>query len=236
MRIDARTRRVARVTLPQREHEVWDLAVGAGGVWLHNGDRVLRADPRTGRIVRAIRLRAPRRPRDRLPCGSGGRGGSDSVGETITPDHLQANLLAVGAGAVWVMTNCGPGASRFGFLQRIDPRSNRVTRAIALRAEYDELAAGPKSLWAATVSLSGERPSLHRIRARDGRPAALTRLPVGYVTALAADERGAWLTQEARVRDVPVGALRRVRQSSTRLRSVLELEEPASVAVGEDAV
>ena len=236
VRIDARTGRVARVTLPQREPGVWDLAVGAGGVWLHDGDRVLRADPRSGRIVRAIRLRAPRPRRDRLPCGEGGRGGSDSVDETITPDHQQANLVGVAAGAVWVMTNCGPGASRFGFLQRIDPRANRVTRAVALRAAYDELAAGPQSLWAATINPNNERPSLHRIGVRDGRPAAVTLLPAGYLTALAADGRAVWLTQQAVVRHVPVGALRRVGPTTTRLKSVLELEEPTSVAVGDDAV
>ena len=240
VRIDARTRRVARVTLPQRGRGlvrgesirgVWDLAVGAGGVWLHDGDRVLRADPRTGRIVRAIRLRTTGQRRD--TCGEGGRGGSDAGDVFITPDYPQANLVAVGAGAVWVMTNCGPGASRFGFLQRIDPRYNRVTRVVALRAAYAKLAAGPKSLWA--VNDTGQRSSLHRIRVRDGRPAAVTGLPVGNVTALAADGRAVWLTQ-AGVRDVPVGALRRVGLTSTRLKSVLELEEPTTVAVGDDAV
>lgn len=245
VRIDARTRRVARVTLPQRgrglvrapEEDirgVWDLAVGAGGVWLHDGDRVLRADPRTGRIVRAIRLRTPGPRRDRLSCGAVGWSGSGGD-STVTADYQQANLVAVGAGAVWVMTNCGPGASRLGFLQRIDPRSNRVTRVVALRAAYAKLAVGPKSLWAATQNDTGRRSSLHRIRVRDGRPAAVRRLPVGYVTALAADGRAVWLTQ-AGVRDVPVGALRRVGLTSTRLKSVLELEEPTRVAVGDDAV
>ena len=121
-RVDGRNHEVRRFSVayrrpPLNQSLISTFAVGLGGVWLHDGDRVLRLDPRTGRRTRTIRLAASTPAERFFPvCGQGGYEG--------VADR-QSNLITLAADAVWVASNCGPRDEPFGFLQRIDPRTNR---------------------------------------------------------------------------------------------------------------
>jgi hypothetical protein len=208
------------------------LAVGLGAVWLLDDDHVLRIDPVSGRTLRSIRLTPARPAATARSCGR-------AAGMRPSP---QANRLVLGAGSVWVASNCGPRPSRFGFLSRIDPRTDRVVRTVALRHAYSVLAAGRAGVWAATATagLLGpgqQRPALHRIGLRDGRPVAVRGLPEGDVSALGVSGGAVWLTQSGERRaGAPVGALRRLNAPSGRLSTVLRLEQPSSLAIGEGSV
>lgn len=157
--------------------------------------------------------------------------------------------MAVGAGAVWVTTDCGPRRSRFGFLVRIDARTNRVTRAVALGATYHALAAGSLGVWGATsdaeavpaIGRSKARAArfatLQRIGLRDGRPTVVTRLPAGGVGALDVSRDAVWATRLAPQRaGAPAGALLRVDPHTGRVSTVLVAEQPGDVSVGEQGV
>lgn len=224
-RIDARTGKVRRVPVsPTGAYgiEVSEFAVGAGAVWLLHGDRVLRVDPDTGRVVRSIPLRRRPASRDRLADCTG-------IGQP------QDNHIAAGAGAVWVISNCRSQASPHGYLLRIDPRANRVTRAVALRQAYGELAAGDGGVWATVRQPQDPAPgasSLQRFSLRTGRPSAIAELGIDYVTGLAVGGDSVWLTQVDERRN---GALRRVATGGKRVTGVLALEGPEDVAVGAGA-
>ncbi len=242
-RVDGRTGEMRRIAValpapaPGRAPAAFQsVAVGAGAVWMLVGDHVLRLDPHSGRLVRAIRLTPAPPAGTERHCGRGvGRGAG--LG-------LQADRLAVGAGAVWVASKCGPRPSRLGFLSRIDPRTNRVTRAVALRRSYSAIAAGRAGIWLATATATlltarPPQPALHRLDARDGRTITVARLPEdSSVTGLAVDRDAVWVTESSAPQPgaPPVGALRRTRGAGGPMPSVARLERPAGVAVGASGV
>lgn len=217
-RIDPRTRRVRLVPRRLRNAEAAgnaDLAVGAGGVWLLNGEFVERVAPRTGRIEGAVRLPTEPRVRTRPECH----------------DETDAELIAIGRGAVWVASRtsyvCGPGMWTYR-LSRIDPPTNRVTLSVPLHRRYVALAVGRGGVWAATYG--DRRPALHRIGLRDGRPAAGIRLPAGHVSGIGIGRSGIWVGQG----DQLGGALRRVDPARRRVSTVRRLEGgPSNVVVDE---
>jgi hypothetical protein len=243
-RVDGRTGRVTNVLIPTPgpptpgdPPEVRDMAVGAGGVWLQRGDRVLRVDPRSGRVVKTIRLpQGPPRPHE-TPCAD--------RHQSLT--NRQNNLVAVGAGAVWVTSDCGKGRSDFGFLLRIDPRANRITRTVALHAGYTEIAAGSRGVWGTTAGPSPYAqipgsapvpptpPELHRIRVRDGRPTRVTTTG-GAATGLALSRDAVWFTRFGPGKAASAGRLLRLNVPSPRLSTALALEQPYDLAVGEHGV
>lgn len=249
-RIDARTDEVTTSPPHHRLRGLIDgVAVGAGAVWLlvnveasvvtGPGWRgVLRADARTGRIVRSIALPPDPRIRATRRC----RAGVDV-----------AELLSVGAGAVWVTSTATYGCQTPGTrhnsggrsttLRRIDPRSNRVTDTTTLRHGYARLAATASGLWGTTcspavVSLACDRPArpaLHRISLRDGRPTTVVPLPAGEITGLAAQGNGVWVAQSSERQTG--GALRRLDATTGRLSTVLRLVgRPSNVGIGEGGV
>jgi hypothetical protein len=247
-RVDGRTGRATSVLLPpgpgpssqSDPPEIYDMAVGAGGVWLHRGDRVLHVDPRSGSVVGTIRLsRAAPGPGGLPPCTMSSESLSDR----------QANLVSVGAGAVWVTSNCGPRRSAHGFLLRIDPRSDRVTRAIALRAGYTHIAVGAIGVWGATryapaspavgavPAQSILLPTLQRIGLRDGRPTRVTPLPAGGVSALGVSRDAVWASRFGADRsDAPAASLLRLNPAHGGASRALALEQPYDMAVGERGV
>lgn len=239
-RIDARTQRVTTAPRHRRLKPLMhQVAAGADAVWalINATDRpwhgVLRADPRTGRVLRAISL--PRGPRRR------------STARCQDHDH-GADALALGAGAVWVKSTsayvCQPKPTvRFRQrLHRIDPRSNRVTHTIALRHTYAKLAVTSDGAWATTCSdefgsdicTKPRRPALHRISLRNGK-ATVTPLPAGQVVGLAASRDGVWISQTNH--DTHGGTLRRLNPITNRLSTVLRLQgAPSNVSIDEDGV
>ncbi len=230
-RVDGRSGRVTQVLIPtpgparlDDPPEIFDMAAGAAGVWLHRGDRVLRVDPRSGRVVRAIRLPGVRPAQSGEPCPLD-----------------RGDRIAVGAGAVWVTSSCGSRGSRFGVLVRIDPRTNRVTRTVALGAAYQAIAAGRLGVWGATPSATPTgtpiASTLQRIGTRDGRPTLTVPLPAGGAASLAVSRDAVWVTSFGTPgRDGGTGTLLRLDPASSRLSTALKLEQPYDMAVGERGV
>lgn len=231
-RVDAHTRRVRFIAQKPRVHA--DAAVGAGALWQVDvrpprfNRLLLRSDPVSGRTVRRIRL-SPRTPGPR--CRHNLNGPSPQ-------------LIAVGGGSVWVISETD---SFCGRLSRIDPRTNRVTRAIAPGHPYYALAAAPGGIWGVTrrgLRFEYGRPvqqrtELHRIGLRDGRPTAVTRLPEGDVLGLAVSREAVWISQANGDRrgGVRGGVVRRVDRATRRLSTALRLKlPPPKVAIGEGAV
>jgi DNA-binding beta-propeller fold protein YncE len=98
VRIDPRNNRVVGrpISLP---HDAWDLAVGAGSVWVTQFDgRILRIDARTGRI-------------DRI---------------SAHPLYF-GSVVAYGGGYVW--TGNDDERNKVGTIARIDPADNRIVGA-----------------------------------------------------------------------------------------------------------
>lgn len=182
-RVDPATR-TAPVALPAGP--VWQgfrpllgggLAVTRRALWILRGSRVLRADPRTGRVVQSIRLARGRRCRSgRLP--------SPALGVQI----------AAGGGAVWVISErerCGDYGAQQRLL-RIDPDSGRVTSSVGLHTRYDQLAAGARGVWAATAVYPTN--AVHRIDPQTGRAGAIVSpAPVEYVRSLAVRGSTVWI-------------------------------------------
>lgn len=255
LRVDARTRRVTAVPPhPRWSGTIRAVAVGAGAVWLL-ADRtsiaadgtwqaVLRVDPRSSRVVDAVALSPDRRTRATARC----RAGNDT-----------AELLAAGAGAVWVISTASYGCEapqpgtrqrrqdRIGRsirLRQIDARGVRVTRTIRLRHSYTKLAVAANAVWATTCSLRFPVPgcdrtarhALHQISLRNGAPAAVTPLSGGEIVAgLAASRDAVWISQTDK--DGRSGALRRLDRTNGRLSTILRLEgAPSNVSVGGDGV
>ena len=110
VRVDAATRAITRGPLlpsalsPGFEY---DITVGAGGIWLHNDDRVVRLDPRDGRLVRAIRVPADRRFASARRCSR----------------YVHASPIAIDGENVRVVTKTVLGAAR---TRRRDPSRSRA--------------------------------------------------------------------------------------------------------------
>jgi hypothetical protein len=245
-RLDARTHAVMARPDPRLTGVLRDMSVGAGAVWLlvqsdaHRHD-VLKADPRDGSIQRKIALPAGTRIRVSRKCFG----------------FENAQIAAGTADAVWITSAAGGRCSpqelrgtdfrnfpiRTRRLHRIAPRSGRVTRTIALEHSYERLAASRSALWGTTCAgrffvpqcSPTERPALHRIGTRDGRPASVTRLPAGRVTGLAATDDAAWISHIGR--SARGGTLLRVDRATGRVSTVLRFEgAPSPVSIGEGGV
>jgi ABC-type branched-subunit amino acid transport system substrate-binding protein/streptogramin lyase/predicted Ser/Thr protein kinase len=168
-RIDPRTK---QVTKRFKTHGVpTDLAVGEGAVWVGRagGEDITNAtvslsrmDPKTGRITRTVRLRGgegslPVAGAPRIAVGAGAVWAANPDGSVsrIDPDtgRLEATIendagaftIAAGDEGVWFVGLDNTGVTR------IDPRTNRVTRTIAVGADdLIGIAVGAGSVWAAT--------------------------------------------------------------------------------------
>ncbi|MCA1677901.1 MAG: hypothetical protein LC777_02590 [Actinobacteria bacterium] len=198
LRIDARTRRVVRGPRLPAPDGTGALVAGAGGVWVLAYGRVLRADPRSGRPVRMIRLPPdPRLDRPRR-CSRG----------------TSPWLVTIHRGAVWVMTETflrcrsRAGAKSFALartgprhaLSRIDPRTNRVTRTVPLTREYSVIASPHRPVTpqgAVRVSGApggnGNRPPCTR-RAGAEEAVAIPAVGLGAMAGLRQASRGGYST------------------------------------------
>ena len=219
-RVDGRTgavRRVAVAPPPPRARR------RGGGLSVPRGRRGRPVDARRRPRPAPRRAQRPHRaldPSDAARAGASadhcGRPGSGR------PPAPQADRLAGGAGAVWVASKCGPRPSRYGFLSRIDPRTNRVTRAVALRrSSRDQRRAGGR------MGRHGHRGPAHaaaaRTRAASDRSAHRS---VGLGDAAARGRhrrprrrpRAVWAARSGTSRaGTPAGAVHRVGAARARL-------------------
>jgi hypothetical protein len=185
-RIDARTRRqpspeVAVGLEPQ------DVAVGAGAVWVTvvgptrrgpggteqplGPGTLVRADPRTGKVVARVRI----------PANPG--------------------ALSVSGHSVWILGGRNPGRSirEWTLLTRVDARTNRVLATRRLPGVVQDLVAAPGALWLISpgrvvgcCSISNAGGQLERLDSATGR--VTSRWLVGaQAAAVALGDGGVWV-------------------------------------------
>ena len=232
------------------------VAVGAGRTWVVNQyANVVDIDPATGAIAARVVLK-----RHVFPKLAAGEGAAWVVETGGQPAHLSridahthrvrsavvphtgsrdpgVSALAVGAGGVWVISTCGPRASRHGFLSRIDPHTRRVTRAVALHDVYGALVIAGGSVLASTQQRSpyekARALAVRRISARTGRASTIARLGGGSVSGLAALGQDVYVTQNSASYS---GALRKLDLAHRHLSQVAPFENAVAVAAGDGAV
>jgi hypothetical protein len=241
IRLDARTQRVRRAPPPRvPAHDrtaprAVDLAVGAGSVWMLEEftTRVLRADARTGRIVHSIEL--PRSP---------GASRASRVASGCGPIRYDVRLVATARNTVWVTSDtsgtCGGSNRKQHRLTRIDARTNRVTRTVALARELTALAADGDGVWGVTCREGPPNPTiattcpnatLIRIDPRNGNAIRRTPLPSGDIAGLAVSDDAVWVSQILQTEDQTRGRLLRLDRATGRLTTALRLSGAASNVV-----
>ena len=198
------------------------------------------ADPRDASIQRVIAL--PGEPRFRFSRKCFGFESAQIAARTRGRrlDHVDGGL---GLRQRSVRPARSAGSGPIEALRRIDPRSNRVTRTIALKHSYERLTASPTALWGTTCGAGW--PSC---RARPRRESSCTasaratagRRPspawaAGRVTGLAATEDAVWISHIGR--RSRGGTLLRVDRRTGRVSTVLRFEgTPSPVSIGEGGV
>jgi DNA-binding SARP family transcriptional activator/ABC-type branched-subunit amino acid transport system substrate-binding protein/DNA-binding beta-propeller fold protein YncE len=154
-RLDPRSGRVVATVAA----DVKTLGAGARGVWVLNGTRVARIDPRTNRLGTSVPIGASRAAG--IAVGAGAvwvTADLEGLLWRIDPGPIPvtrtidvgpgATFVAVGAGAVWVANFIA------GTVSRIDPHTNRVTARLPIGAAQ-ALAAGAGSAWVSTAGATG---------------------------------------------------------------------------------
>lgn len=144
------------------------IALGAGALWVASGSdgRVLRLDPRTGRVTAEIPIAATSGARVAGPYGIvaayGGVWVTDASSNTVSliDPHRNAvtttirvgtrpTRIAAGEHGVWVI-NAGDET-----ITRIDPRRRAVLATIAVSAQVTGVAAGLHGVW---ITVGGSLP------------------------------------------------------------------------------
>jgi YVTN family beta-propeller protein len=189
------------------------IAVGAGSLWITSGsgDRVLRLDSGTGRVVAEIPIAAAPGARVAGPYGIvvayGAVWVTDASSNAVTridprrnavtttiPVGVRPTRIAAGENGIWVV-NAGEET-----ITRIDPRRSAVVATIAVSAQVTGVAAGLGGVWITVGNSlpdesSGRRPAVvrpltgcPRVVAGGGRPDLLivSELPT-YRGAVAPD-------------------------------------------------
>jgi DNA-binding beta-propeller fold protein YncE len=156
--------------------------VGGGFVWVPNSadGTVSKIDPRTDRVVDAIRVGDPAQLREH---GCTPPNVHDvPVGSFLVRLCDVPSALAFGAGSLWAARGDGPA------IVRIDPRSDRVVATIPFPGQPFGLAFGPSGLWVTdwlNAALSVIDPGSNRVIA--------TRAGIGAAGVLVTD-KAVWVS------------------------------------------
>ena len=189
LRVDARYGSVDKIAFPPESGGAGGVSVGAGSVWVaQGGSRVLRIEPRTGRVVR--RFDVPHASDVVLGDGkawlvSGGTGivrRVDPATNQITGSvrvHPEICCVAVGGGFVWIVTSDTRTVWKFSGLA--NPKTPLAS--VKLAGAGDGLAYGDGALWATT----GSAGTVTRIDPRTEAPKTFT---VGHDTGAVAVDGG----------------------------------------------
>jgi DNA-binding beta-propeller fold protein YncE len=208
VRIDPRSNRVA-ARFPAGGGNPAGLAVDARTIWVvhPDTDEVVRLDSRTGQVVARIKL-------GRLPFES-------APGDR----RFLPSLVAVGAGAGWVVSGRGAVA-------RIDPASNRVVAVIKLANQGQEgIAVAGRIVW---VAEGGH--GVARIDAATNRLLGTIRLGV-QADRVAADGGRIWVGGRSTDPSFETaGAVARIEAATGRVREIVPSGLPTGLAAGVGAV
>jgi streptogramin lyase len=196
MRIDAATGRVQRPSL-RTGRGVKAMAAGFGSLWVLNFDRA---------TVTRYSLRTRRR-----------------LSSTPVPSG-RPNAIALAAGAVWVGTLRRDASGEQDAVLRLDPRSGRVLRRVAVPAGVGGIDAGRSAVW--VVNRTSQT-----VTRLDIRTAALTPVPVGRdVRGIAVGVDAVWATSFAE------DAVTRIDPRTLRRTTVPTGGGPTSVAAAPGTV
>jgi virginiamycin B lyase len=208
VRIDPRSNRVA-ARFPAGGPNPVGLAVDAGTIWVvhRDTDEVVRLDPRTGQVEARIRL-GP------LPF-------------QVAPGDRRflPSLVAVGAGAGWVVSDRGAVA-------RIDAASNRVVAMVKLgRQGAGGIAVAGRIVW---IAQGGH--GMARIDAASNRLLRTVRLDV-QADRVAADGATIWVGGRSMDPSLEsAGAVARIDAATGRVREIVPSGLPTGLAAGVGAV
>jgi virginiamycin B lyase len=208
VRIDPRSNRVG-ARFPAGGPNPADLAVDAGTIWVvhRDTDEVVRLDPRTGQVEARIRL-GP------LPF-------------QVAPGDRRflPSLVAVGAGAGWVVSDRGAVA-------RIDAASNRVVAVVKLgRQGAGGIAVAGRIVW---IAQGGH--GMARIDAASNRLLRTVRLDV-QADRVAADGGTIWVGGRSMDPSFEsAGAVARIDATTGRVREIVPSGLPTGLAAGVGAV
>ena len=182
------------------------LAYGAGSLWIASGDRLVRVDRSTDRILASI----PIAPGDSGPAGVAFGAGavwvpvavpgsvwrvdpaSNRVVAKIPLGESLAGFIGVSAtdNAIWVSSGEQQDGQRGGILMRIDPHRNRVAARVPLLTVPSDVAAATDSVWVAMTNgqvLKIEPGRGHVIGGVD------TGGPLGFTQTIALGAGSVWL-------------------------------------------
>jgi serine/threonine protein kinase len=214
------------------------VTAGEGAVWvIHRDDnRISKIDPRTNSL--AASGSAPG-PRD-VAAGQGSIWVVNGDGRTVTqldersdaqlnivevPDS--ADLVASGAGAVWV------GSPLTGTIARINPRSASVSESFlvpARRGTIKELAVGEGALWISSNDIVADQYRVFRVDPSTGKVVSTIPIRLG-AQGIDVGQDAVWVAS-------PLGNTVSQIEPSTNhvVRTIRVGDDPIAVAVGEGAV
>lgn len=172
------------------------VAVGEGAVWVLQGGRLLKIDPKSNQVQSFI-------PGIRgLPSFAAGEGGvwvpegskllklDPQTGAVTARIPVKCQNITVGAGSVWA-TN-----SRKGTVSRIDPRTGQVVATIDVDQSPMVLAVGEGAVWV----LCWEKNMVFQIDPATNQVVAQVPLGIGIpMGGLAAGAAGVWISKQARL-------------------------------------
>jgi hypothetical protein len=221
------------------------LAFGADSLWIAAGDRLLRLDPATDRVMASI----PLAQQDSGPAGLAFGAGavwvpvavpgslwrvdpaSNKIVARIPLGESLAGFIGIAASdhAVWITSGEQQDGERGGVLFRIDPRRNRVTARLPLPGVPSDVAADRGSVWVATTSgqVLAVEPGRGRIVG-----AVQTGGPLGFTQTVAvwAGMGAVWLA------DPLAKVVMRVDPSSLRVVASVATGPVTALTVGNGAV
>jgi hypothetical protein len=219
------------------------LAFGAGSLWIASGDRLVRVDRSTDRILASI----PIAPGDSGPAGVafGARAvwvpvavpgsvwrvdpASNKVVAKIPLGESLAGFIGVSAtdDAVWVSSGEQQDGQRGGILMRIDPHRNRVAARVPLLTVPSDVAAARDSVWVAMTNGQVLKIEPGRGRVIGGVD---TGGPLGFTQTIALGAGAVWLA------DPLARVVLRVDPSTLKLLARIPTGAVTALAFGSGAV
>jgi DNA-binding beta-propeller fold protein YncE len=212
---------------------VTGVVVGEGAVWVLQGGRLLKIDPKSNRVLAVI----PKIPGSAsFAAGAGGVWVAEGskllkieprTGRFVTRIPVACETLAVGMGSVWVSD------PRKGIVSRINPQTGKVAATIGVGKGPKVLAVDAGSVWV----LGWKENLLFQIDPKANQVVAKVPLGAGIpIGGLAAGEGGVWVSKQARLPLGVANALMVVDPGSKQVTKVFKIWFDGCFVLGGGAV